>query len=347
MTYDPEEAFERRRGYGFLALMRWLERRAKNKPRIGQNRNIDDDIADLGQDPFSGFADSDLSDVDLHATPPRVRPRFLGFFGPFGALPLAMTSEAQRWLANGHAGFTRFTDIFAARFLQLFYRSWSDARPITQFDHPSGGTFPDQLRAFTGDADASFRDKGVVDDIVRLRYTALQMGRVRSPVRLQQILSAHFGVAIEIEEFAVSWLDFEDDELSCLGYENARLGENAKLGNRMATTEEKAVIHIRCKSNEEYVSFLPKRQCYQELVDLVRSYFGVFYLFDVKLWLPRGHLKSAQLGVSVELGWMAMLPADSTTKETNDSPAQADHHDWVQLCSYQIDFMNHDFGFGK
>ena len=341
MTQDSDKAFERRRGHGFLPLLRWFERRSGTRPRVGQSRRVGEEIVDLGQDPFMGFPDSDLSDVDLGATPPKVRPRFLGFFGPFGALPLAMTREVEHWLVNGHPGFTRFSDMLVSRFLQLFYRSWSDARPITHFDHPSGGNFPDQLRAFTGDSGKSYRNLGSVNDVVRLRYTALHMGRVKSPVRLQQILRAHFKADIEIEEFAASWLEFAPEELSSLGFCGSRLEQDAKLGCRTVTTEEKAVIHIRCHSRDELSSFLPGRNRHRELVDLVQGYVGQFFSFEVQLWLPSDELIAAQLGVSTELGWMAVL-RNSEEQETNIGgglclmPASSDTVKLVLLCTYQF-----------
>lgn len=316
-------------GFGFLALMRRLERGAGDRPRVGQSRRTHEEVARLGQDPYLGFADSDLSEVDLHATPAVVRPRFLGFFGPFGALPIAMTREAKHWQDNGQSGFTRFVDIFATRFIQMFYRSWSDARPITQFDHPSGGTFPEHLRALTGDSGEFNRGLGVVDDTVRLRYTGLQMARVRSPVRLQQILRAHFQVDLELEEFTASWLNFAVEDLSHLGLQASRLSEDVKLGSSMASTEEKITLHIYCPSLDSYRSFLPGKPSNLELVDLVLGYLGQFFTVDVKLWLSNTQLQAAEVGRSFELGWMAILSLNE--QHQSDSG-------WSQVCAYQIDF---------
>lgn len=318
-----------KQGFGFLALMRRLERGAGDRPRVGQSRRTHEEVAQLGQDPYLGFADSDLSEVDLNATPPVVRPRFLGFFGPFGALPIAMTREAKHWQDNGQPGFTRFVDIFATRFIQLFYRSWSDARPITQFDHPSGGTFPEQLRALTGDSGDVHRGLGVVDDIVRLRYTGLQMARVRSPVRLRQILSAHFQVDMKLEEFTASWLNFAAEDLSHLGLQASQLGADVKLGSSMASTEEKITLHIYCPSLDSYRSFLPGKLSNLELVDLVLGYLGQFYTVDVKLWLSNAQLQAAELGRSSELGWMTVL----SLGEQHQSKTG-----WSHVCAYQIDF---------
>lgn len=283
--------------------MRYLEARAGTKPRIGQNRRLADEIVSMGQDPYLGFATEDLSAIDLRAAPPRVRPRFLGFFGPFGPLPKSMTREVARWTRNGDRSFVAFADILTARFQQLFYRSWSDARPITQYDHPGGGEFPRMLRAFTGDAGAAYDTAGAVDDITRVRYTALAHGRIKSPSRLRAILRAHFGVMVGIEEFAISWMEFADEDRSVMGRSGMQLGRNFRAGARAASIDSKVVIHLECPSRAEYECFLPGRPKQAALADLVLSYLGLFTEVDVALWLPRREVGAVVLGRSGQLGW--------------------------------------------
>lgn len=300
------------KGWGFLPLMRYLEARAGKKPRIGKSRKRSEEVVQLGQDPYLGFAAGDLSEVALEENPPRVRPRFLGFFGPFGSLPLAFSREADHWFRAGDKSFVRFTDIFTARFIQLFYRSWSDARPITQFDHPSGGEFPKILRAFTGDAAVAYDDKGAVPGTIRVRYAALASGRVKSPGRLQATLGAHFGVPIRIQEFASSWMEFAPEDRSVMGMSGMGLGRNMRAGSRTATIAEKFIIHVECRSAVEYESFLPGGARQRELADLVLSYVGLFFAVDVALWLPQSEVNGITLGVSGQLGWTTatILPSD-------------------------------------
>ncbi|WP_417280629.1 type VI secretion system baseplate subunit TssG [Celeribacter sp.] len=321
---------ERRKGWGFLTLMRHLERRAGKNPRVGENLRLRDEIADLGQDPFQHFPDSDLSDVDLAATPPVVRPRFLGLFGPFGPMPSAITREAAHWQANGDASFVRFADMLTARFQQLFYRSWSDARAITQFDHPTGGRFPDQLRAFTGDAGLPHRDRGAVDDTVRVRYTALTMGRVKSPIKLRELLKAHFNLPVRVEEFVASWLPFAPEDLSHLGQQGMTLGQNMRAGRRARSLGETLTLHLDCRDMTQFKGFLPGRPQARELQDLVAGYLGPFFDVNVALWLPKGAIAPAQLGQSMELGWMSALPlgVQPTSKITDGNR--------VQVCRFRI-----------
>jgi len=299
----------RKQTWGFLPLMRYLERRAGKLPRIGKSRRVHEDIVEMGQDPYLGFVPNDLSEVDVDAKPPRVRPRFLGMFGPFGPLPNSMTREVEHWARSGDRSFVNFTDIIVARFQQLFYRSWSDARPITSFDHPSGGEFPRLLRSITGDADRSFDDTDAVSDVVRLRYTALAGGRVRSPVRLRQMLRAHFNVPIRIEEFVSSWLEFPAEDRSRMGLQGMSLGQDLRMGSRTPSIGEKITVHVECRSLDEYQGFLPGGIRAQELTSLVTSYIGAFLAVDVALWLPRAEVAPAQLGQTAQLGWTTALPA--------------------------------------
>ena len=74
--------------------------------------------------------------------------RFLGFFGPQGALPLDTTIEAFHWARGHDESFVRFANIFADRFLQLFYRAWAQAQPHVNRDRPKD----DRFTVYVGDA---------------------------------------------------------------------------------------------------------------------------------------------------------------------------------------------------
>lgn len=297
-----------RRGWGFLSAMRWLERRAGDRPRVGQSRRISEDVVEMGQDPYLGFAPDDLSEIDVGATPPKIRPRFLGMFGPFGPLPNSLTREAAHWVSKGDRSFVAFVDILVVRFQQLFYRSWSDARAITQFDHPSAGTFPRVLRAFTGDADASYDTRGAVDPVNRLRYTSLLIGRVKNPVRLRRALTEHFAMPVRVEEFVFNWLEFRPEDRSAMGVRGMTLGRDTRLGSRTPTITDKIVIHVECRDLAEYESFLPGRSRQAELTDLVLGYLGHFFTADIALWLPGTAVAGSTLGQSGQLGWTSAMP---------------------------------------
>lgn len=328
MSAGKKDSRARRHGWGFLALMRYLERRAGTKPKAGKSLTLGDEIAQLGQDPFMHFPDSDLSDVNLNTNPPVVRPRVVGFFGPFGPLPNTITREAAHWQSNGDSSFVRFTDMLTARFQQLFFRSWSDARPITQFDHPSGGAFPDYLRAFTGDAAQSYRARDCVDDTVRLRYTPLALGRVKSPVKLKELIRAHFQLPVRVEEFVTDWLDFPPEDYSLIGRQGVLLGQNMRIGARARSVGETITLHLDCPTREQMMQFLPGREQARELRDLILGYVGPFLDVNIALWLPPAAVPPMQLGQNAELGWMSALPRNTASARVEGR--------LVQVCRFRI-----------
>lgn len=304
---DRERESVAAEGLGLLSLLRRLEREGADRPRIGRNTRLQQSLVRLGQDPFLAFPDKDIARIEYKGAVPSVRAQFLGFFGAFGALPLNWSEEVQRWFAFGDESFVAFTDIFAARFQELFFRAWSDARPITQFDHPDD-RFQALLLALTGTGTPAFRNRDGVPDTVKLRLLPLVAGQVKSPVRLLQMLQTHFGdsVTVEVEELVPSWLDFEPDALSCLGQQGSTLGRDVLLGSRTRSIGEKIRLHLRLRSRARYDRFLPGAPDHAQLRDLVFWYLGQAFEIEVLIWLPETEIAPARLGTA-QLGWMACV----------------------------------------
>ena len=310
---------------GFLAELRRVERRSGDKPRIGLSRRIRDEVVDLGQDPFLAFPDTDLSQWDKSKARPIIRARFMGFFGPHGALPLNTTEEVTRWHQNGDKAFVAFTDIFVTRFLQLYFRSWSDAHAISQFDHKDGDRFQSYLLAMAGTGTPAFRELGAVGDTVKLRMTPLANGRVKSPVRLRQMLELHLDVKVEVEEMVPLWMAIEPDALSIVGQQGSVLGQSISLGSRVCSVGEKIRLHIKVADKNKYRQFLPGGIQHRELSDIVFWYLGKVTDIDVVLWLPAAEIEPAVMGCSGDLGWTASI-----------APTEAQANEYVQGARYGL-----------
>ncbi|MBM7068824.1 type VI secretion system baseplate subunit TssG [Actibacterium sp. 188UL27-1] len=290
--------------FDLFALLRELERASPDKPRVGKAAVTAQEIVRLGQDPFLDFPASNISDFRVeYGKPPSIRSKFLGFFGPQGALPLLTTIEAYRWNDRNDDSFIRFTDIFATRMLQLFYRAWADARPITQFDRPAEDRFAAYVGSMVGIGTSPYRDRDGVPDIAKLPYAGVLGSRVKSASRLEQVLRGILGVEVEIEERKGIWLEFEDSDLSRAGQSGASLGQNTYLGARVYSINDKALIKIRTEDVEDYRTFLPGGPQFQRLADLVHFYLGDTVDFDLQLALPKANRPAAQLGQSGQLGW--------------------------------------------
>jgi type VI secretion system protein ImpH len=300
MTMQPTQ------NYGFLALMRLMERKARGKPRIGKNSTLKDEALTIGQDPSLAFPVQDVSAIEL-GNRPVLRNNILGFYGPQGALPLNTTEEVKRWLDKGDKAFIAFTDVFATRFLQLFYRAWSDTRAITQFDHEEGDRFRNYIGALIGMGTPEFQNRDLLPDINKLYLTPLAIGRVHSPKRLQQMLEIDLRADVQVEEHCLSWMMLEPDTTNRLGQMGSTLGRDMYLGARVPTVNDKIRIHMRTRNLKEYRDFLPGGALHARLQALVRWYLGRSVDADVQLSLPADQMPSAVLGRTAELGWLAYL----------------------------------------
>lgn len=304
--------------FGFLAILREMERTYPDKPRIGQNAVIKDEVVSLGQDPFMEFPAANITEfVERGGKPPRLNSKFLGFYGPQGALPLNTTAEVAGWLNARDPSFARFTDIFAGRYLQLFYRAWADARAITQFDHPRGDRFQAYIGSLAGLGTPAFQNRDHIPDVAKLPLVALFSGRIKSAVRLRQMLHLLLNVDITIEEHVPSWMTFELQDLTRVGVASSRLGQNVHLGSRVPAVNEKICINVRTESLEQYRSYLPGGDAFTRLTDIVVWYLGVSIEVDVSLSLPADQIPAAQLGQQTALGWTGWIKPE---KPKDDEP---------------------------
>ncbi len=308
---------------GFLAALRRIERESPHRPPIGRSRRLSEETVRLGQDPELAFPASELSRAETNpGALPDLRAQFIGFFGANGALPLGTTEEAHRWNASGENAFAEFTDIFSTRFYQLFYRAWSDSHAITQFDHPGGDRFGSYVAALSGGGSPAFLDHDGLPDMARLRLVSIFGGRVRSPVRLQQMLAHYFGLSVVVEEHVPARLEFDPEDYSRLGESGATLGRSTYLGAAVRSIGEKIRLHLRARNLAEYHSFLPGAANYGQLANLTFWYLGKTYDVELALSLPSSEVPPAQLGQSADLGWMAALPrkAKSGAKRKTKRP---------------------------
>ncbi|MDP0927901.1 type VI secretion system baseplate subunit TssG [Paracoccus onubensis] len=294
-------------GAHILALLRRLEREASDRPRIGRSSRLRDDFVEIGQDPRLAFPAREVELAEpQHGNRTRLRAQFMGFFGPNGALPLSLTEEVLRWQEEGEDGFVQFVDILAARFYQLFFRAWSDAHAISQHDRPDEDRFGRYIAAVAGIGSPAFRQHDSFPDIARLPLVSLFGGRVRSAVRLRQMVESYFGLTADVDEHMPTWLEFEADERRGLGSGGA-LGRDVYLGARLKSINEKICIHLHIPDVETYRSFLPGQERHERLSDLVYWYLGRSYEVDLALTLPPSEIPPARMGETISLGWLAAL----------------------------------------
>ena len=294
-------------GTDLFAALRRFERGTKSKPRIGDSAVTGEEVVSLGQDPYLEFPASNVSSFEERdGQVPKIYSRFLGFFGPQGALPINTTVDAYQWSQSRDPSFARFTDIFANRFLQLFFRAWADAQPIAHHDRPDDDRFADYVGSFGGIGVASLKGRDSLDDIAKLPFAGLVNADVKSASRLRQLLRGIFHAEVDIEERVGSWLTFEPSDRLLLGGD-AQLGLGTYVGDRVYSINDKIYVLIRARDLKQYRRFLPRGEQFDQLTDLIFFYIGHRFEFDVRLSLPARYAPPTRLGQSGELGWTAWV----------------------------------------
>ncbi len=303
--------------FDFYHTLRQLERAHVNSPRIGDSAARREEYVDLGQDPYLEFPASNLSSVDEQNGRLRILVKFLGLLGPQGALPLATTDESLGWLLMRDDAFPRFLDLINNRFLQLFFRAWSDARPIGQHDRPSQDRFFAYIGSFMGLGTGTFSDLDNVPDMAKLAYSGLVAPKAKCASRLSSFLQGLFGVKVEIDEFVGSWLVFEPEDRTRLGQKHAGLGKDMLLGSSVFSVEDKIRVRVFVRDFAQYEQFLPTgaSTLAKPLADAVFFYIGEELDWEVELAIPSGAVAPVTLGKSGRLGWTTWVSPNWTSTE--------------------------------
>jgi type VI secretion system protein ImpH len=295
--------------FDFFEACRQLEYAAQGKPRIGDSATRREEFVRFGQDPYFAFAGTNLnrakSDTDGAVS---VYVRFLGLLGPQGAMPLGTTEEAFHFARDDDDALARFMDIFNNRFIQLFYRAWADARPISHRDRPlSDDRFSAFLGSTIGLGSAVYRDLDSVDDMAKISFAGLLGPKSKSATRLSQVLSALFASRIEIVEFIGMRLMFEPDQRSRVGKAYATLGRDILVGSAAYSVQDKIRIRIFAESLADFERMLPVGTVARSFADMVHFYLGLELKWDVELCLPAGEAKGMTLGKTGRLGWTSWV----------------------------------------
>ncbi|MBP0615933.1 type VI secretion system baseplate subunit TssG [Jiella mangrovi] len=308
-----------------IVLLRAIERGAGALPRIGKSRTIREDCVTLGQEPYVEFPLGNLASIEDHAGRPHVMTRFLGFFGPQGALPLSTTLEAIAWRDAQDPSFLRFSEIVSNRFLQLFFRAFADARAITQNDRPTEDRFGFYLASLSGGAAEDGR-ASPMSKAARLGFAGLLSKRAKTPAQLSQLLSGALGIRATIVERVPSWLIFEPDEQTALGVGRSSLGRDTAIGTRQLSLADKIAIEIRATNLAEYRALLPGGRLAGALAELVFLALGRRVEAEVRLGIPAGLTPPMCLGKSGELGLTGWVgpPPDPAAGTRDDAPYRFD-----------------------
>lgn len=297
--------------FDFFDVLRWYERENSGKPRIGDSAARDEEFVFLGQDPYVEFPASNVVGFLRDEKGRQVLySRFLGMLGPQGALPLQTTLEAKYFLDAGDPALPRFLDLFNHRFLQLFFRAWSDARPAGQHDRPDDDRFADYVGTAVGLGVKALQHRDSVADYAKLSLAGLLGPSVRSASRIESMLAHVFGVRVGVDQMTGTWLKLERGDQSSLGGLNAGLGQDAMVGAAVYSVQDKFRVRLEVKSLTQFEDFLPKGRHFDKIVDLIYFYVGDILEYEVRLLIPATETRPVSLGGFGRLGWTSWMGSD-------------------------------------
>ena len=248
----------------------------------------------------------------------RLKARFLGMFGPQGALPLTTTDEAHGWLLERDDAFARFVDIFQRRFLALFFRAWADARPIAQHDRPDEDRFRAYIGAMIGIGTPAFRDADSISDFAKLPYA----GSAR-PAGQERVASAR--VSRQLSRDARRDRGIRR-QLARARSKRAHASRGGQQPPRPGLRRGREHVHASatsfafassCATSSISGSSCPARRSREQIADAVYLYLGLEYDWDMELAIPAGQITPVRLGRDAQVGWTSwMSPNWAKTDET-------------------------------
>ena len=326
--------------FDFFHALRLIDAQQAGRPRLGTARRPIDEPVRLGQSPDLSFAPSALHAVvwPAGATRPRVDVRFMGLFGPNGALPLHLTDHArERQQHHGDETLARFVDLFHHRMLLLFYRAWAQAQPTVSLDRPADDRFADYVGSLIGIGTPLSRGHDAAKPHVKLHFAGLLARQVRSAEGLQALLSGWLKRSVQVEQFAGAWLALRPAERTRIGRgrttrrnTSAQLGRGAVLGATVWDRQHHFSLAIGPLDHDGFTALLPGGQTLPALVALVDQYVGHEFGWNLQLGLRAAQIQPVRPGRHGRLGWDSWLGSPR-----QQQPGQPD----ATLCLAPVDAL--------
>jgi type VI secretion system protein ImpH len=281
-----------------------------------------------------------LTDGDQEADNPR-RPRplqmevaFWGLIGPVGVLPSHYTQLVIDRLRHRDDGLYDFLGLFAHRQLSLFYRAWEKHYVAAGFEvgqrqQPSDDLLREILLSLVGRGTGRVRDQLEVLDDVCIYYGGLFIDRPNAE-SLGLMLDDFLGQPTRVLSLFGSWLRLPESEQSRLGHAHARLGVDTVIGERIWDPASKFRIRVGPVGYHEFQQLMPTGKNLRPICQLVRSYVGCEYMFDLQVILASGEIPACTIGHSqsgdanANLGWNTWLCSYTPQQDSDDAVF---HHD--------------------
>lgn len=308
--FDDEAPWEN----GFISLMRAIAARTPDLPPPGIATLPSQERFRLGQMASMAFSPREIAAISQQDDKIKVQLFGLGIWGAQGAMPLHMTELAYSRYEQHDPTLIDFTDIFHHRALSQFYRAWFLSQDTASLDRKSDERFSFYVGSLIG-LDPTELVSSPLPVHARLASSAHLIREARNPDGLLGALRYYFEVPVELKEFEPQWIFLDDRDQSALGDDRyaVLLGDGAILGNTVLDRQHKFKVLMGPLSLSRYMQFSPWGSDMSVLRELIRSFIGFEYTWDVQLILAADQVPQARLDGRHQLGYASWLEREHAT----------------------------------
>jgi len=304
--------------HGFVPLMRRLAAADPTMPPVGQAQRPQQESFRLGQQASLAFAPRELAKVDAQSGPDGqlrayIKLFSLGVLGPNGALPLHFTELVrERAEAKRDTTLADFIDLFHHRAFTHIFRAWSQSQSAAGLDRRDQETFSAYVARLAGDEPSEVQD-GALAPHARWASSAHRVRAARNPDGLVSTLSRFFGVTVQLHEYMLQWMPIELQDQCKLGQASVSsvLGQGAMAGEVVPDRQSRFRLVIGPLDMDGYLRLTPQGSVtgrdLPALIEIVRSFIGFEYVWEVELLIRRDAAPSTQLGDATQLGWSTWM----------------------------------------
>lgn len=299
---------------GFISLMRAIAARTPDLPPPGIATLPSQERFRLGQMASMAFSPREIAAISQQDDKIKVQLFGLGIWGAQGAMPLHMTELAYSRHEQHDPTLIDFTDIFHHRALSQFYRAWFLSQDTASLDRKNDERFSFYVGSLIG-LDPAELISSPLPVHARLASSAHLIREARNPDGLLGALHYYFEVPVELKEFEPQWIFLDDQDQSALGDDRyaALLGDGAILGNTVLDRQHKFKVLMGPLSLSQYMQFSPWGSDMAVLRELIRSFIGFEYAWDVQLILAADQVPQARLDGRHQLGYASWLEREHAT----------------------------------
>jgi len=273
---------------------------------------------------------------DQAAGPLKMDVTFMGLTGPNGVLPRHYTSMLIERVRGKDFALRDFLDMFNHRAVSLFYRAWEKYRFVIAYERMMQSGPEDEEDLFTrclyslvGFGTGGLRRRMEFDDEALLFYAGHFAHFPRAAVSLEQIVADYFELPTQVIQFLGQWLYLSEDDQSSLPCPrwpqglNMELGTSVVVGERVWDVEGTFRVRLGPVGYGQFRRFTPLGDALRPLCQMVRSYVGPQFEFNVQPVLKAAEVPWCSLGGDGTdpscLGWNTWIRCGEFEQDVSDA----------------------------